>query len=250
MRFLIPLFLVAGSFGQLPLGGITASVAATPNSYTYVTSSATGASVSDAGGSTLVRLLNHNPTAGNLLVGCAIWEDLSATISSISDDVNGAWTKAGTQLNGAGTLNAYRGQCFYKLSATHTSTTPTLTLTLSRAVATFRAWDMAEYAPSGSGTAVVDGTVVYSNTASSGGVATITYGVTTGPTDLLYAGCIGVNTSCTAGTGYTARDDGTYNANTGGLQEDKLNVAAASSQTATFHDTTTDAVILGMLAFK
>jgi hypothetical protein len=146
---------------------------------------------------------------------------------------------------------------FYVPSAVSGSTT--VTLTISSSVA-FRAFECSEYSYTGT-IATLDGTPQYSNTPASGGVATISGLTTTNSSDLVFADCLGVDTTCSAGTGYTGRNDAnTLNAAsglfgnsffglTGQLLEDKVGVAAGA-QTATFGSgTTVENVILGLLAF-
>jgi len=139
----------------------------------------------------------------------------------------------------------------------------TVTLTIS-AANTAVGWEMAEYSYSGSisNCASADGTPVYSNTQASGSVATISGLTTTGSSDLLSVHCLGIDTVCTAGSGFTGRNDtatcaykGTtctvidrnYNTDFGALLEEKTNVAAGA-QTGTFGTGTTDNNILGMAA--
>jgi hypothetical protein len=146
---------------------------------------------------------------------------------------------------------------FYVPSAVSASTT--VTLTISSSVA-FRAFECGEYSYTGT-IATLDGTPQYSNTPASGGVATISGVTTTNSSDLVFADCLGVDTTCSAGTGYTGRNDAnTLNAAsglfgnsffglTGQLLEDKVGVAAGA-QTATFGSgTSVENVILGLLAF-
>jgi hypothetical protein len=146
---------------------------------------------------------------------------------------------------------------FYVPSAVNASTT--VTLTTSSAVQ-FRAFECAEYSYTGT-ISSPDGTPQYSTSPASGGVATISGLTTSNTSDLVFADCLGVDTTCTAGSGYTGRNDtNTYDvaggnfgnnfyASTGQLIEDKVGIAAGA-QSATFGTgTTTDNVILGLLAF-
>jgi hypothetical protein len=145
---------------------------------------------------------------------------------------------------------------FYVPAAASAATT--VTLTISSAVA-FRAFECSEY--SYSGTVALDGTPQYSTTRASSSVATVSGVTTSNASDLVFAGCLGVDTTCTAGTGYTGRNDtNAYDAaaktygnsfvgKTGQMMEDKVG-AAAGAQSATFRTgTTTDNVILGLVAF-
>ena len=138
-------------------------------------------------------------------------------------------------------------------------------LTISAAVH-FMFWEYAEYSYTGT-LSSLDGTPQYSNTAASGSVATISGLTTTGSSDLVFASCLGVTSTCSAGAGYTARndtnacEDGTsgncvggaaganLNTSIGSLLEEKTGVAAGA-QTATFATGgATDDVILGLVAF-
>ncbi len=227
-----------------------------PSNFAYVSGSVTGA-FSFSGSSTALGVaLHQNPGAGNLLVCAATWQSSTAT-ASMADPNNGSWTSAGTAKPGTGTLSGYRGQIFYAKAAIAASTT--VTLTISSAVV-FRSVECAEYSYTGTITAL-DGTPQYSTTRASGSVATISGLTTSNPSDLVFADCLGVDTICTAGSGYVGRDDtNAYDAaaktygngffsRTGQLIEDKAGVAAGA-QSATFRTgTTTDNVILGLLAF-
>ena len=146
---------------------------------------------------------------------------------------------------------------FYVRSTVNAATT--VTLTISAAVA-FRGFECAEY--SYTGTIVSsDGTPQYSTTPASGGIATVSGLTTSNASDLVFASCLGVDTTCTAGSGFTGRNDtntydagsNTFGANffnrTGQLIEDKVG-APSGAQTATFGTgTATDNVILGLVAF-
>jgi hypothetical protein len=175
----------------------------------------------------------------------------------MADPNNGAWTAVGSPKTGTGTLAGYRGQMFYTRSAVSAATT--VTLTMSSAVA-FRAFECGEYSYTGTISAL-DGTPQYSTTKAASSVATVSGLTTLTSGDLVVAGCVAVDTTCTAGTGYTGRDDtnafdagsntfgNSFVARTGQMIEDKAGVAAGA-QSATFHTgTATDNVILGLLAF-
>jgi hypothetical protein len=175
----------------------------------------------------------------------------------MSDPNNGTWKSVGSAKTGIGSLSPYRGQMFYVPSAVSASTT--VTLTTSSAVQ-FRAFECAEYSYSGTISAL-DGTPQYSTTPASGGVATISGLTTSNASDLVFVDCLGVDTTCTAGSGYTGlNDNNTYDVGsgsfgnsfwgiTGQMIEHKVGVAAGA-QSATFGTgTATDNVILGLLAF-
>ena len=228
-----------------------------PSNFAYITGSVTGV-INNGGtsGTTLSILLHQNPGAGHLLICAATWQSSTAS-ASMSDLNNGTWTAIGTARTGAGSLSGYRGQMFYVPSAVNAATT--VTLTTGSAVA-FRAFECAEYSYTGT-IATLDGTSQYSTTPASGGVATISGLNTSNSSDLVFSDCLGVDTSCTAGTGYTRLDDtNTYIANTGAtgqsfwgwtgqMIEYKVGVAAGA-QSATFGtQTSTDNVILGLVAF-
>jgi hypothetical protein len=220
----------------------------------YVTASVTG--VVDFGGDTGATLsvaLHQAPAAGHLVVCAATWQSATAT-AAMSDPNNGTWTPIGSPRTGAGSLSGYRGQMFYVPAAANAATT--VTLTLSTAVP-FRAFECAEY--SYTGTLALDGTPVYSTTPASAGVATVSGLTTTKANDLVFADCLGVDTKCTAGTGFTGLDDpnsifkdqattGSFFSGTGQLIEFKVGVAAGA-QSATFNTGTNDNVILGLVAF-
>jgi hypothetical protein len=146
---------------------------------------------------------------------------------------------------------------FYVPSAVSASTT--VTLTISSAVA-FRAFECAEYSYTGT-IATLDGAPQYSTTPSSGGVATVSGVTASNSSDLVFADCLGVDTTCAAGSGYTGLNDantfdagsGRFGTNfwglTGQLIEYKVGVAAGA-QSATFGTgTPAENVILGLVAF-
>jgi hypothetical protein len=227
------------------------------SNFAYISGSVTGVLNSSAGSSTTLSVLLHQtPGAGHLLICAATWESPTAT-ASMSDPNNGTWKAIGAAQTGTGSLGGYRGQMFYVPSAVNASTT--VTLTTSSAVM-FRAFECAEYSYSGT-ISSPDGTPQYSTTPAAGGVATIGGVTTSHSSDLLFADCLGVDTTCAAGSGYTGlNDNNTYEVGngdygnsfwgwTGQLMEYKVGVAAGA-QSATFGTgTTTDNVILGLLAF-
>ena len=226
-----------------------------PSNFAFV--SVTGAIDTRAGTSTTLSApLHQNPGAGHLLICAATWQS-STTTASMSDPNNGNWTAVGSAKTGVGDLSGYRGQMFYVPSAVSAPTT--VTLTISTAVA-FRAFECAEYSYTGT-LSTLDGTAQYSTTPAAGGTATISGLTTSGSSDLVFAACLGVDSTCAAGSSYTGRNDAsTYNAAAGGygynffsytgqLIADKVGVTAGA-QSATFKTgTNTDNVILGLLGF-
>ena len=226
------------------------------SNFAYVNGSVTGVINSGSGSSTTLSVpLHQNPGAGHLLVCAATWQASTAT-ASMSDPNNGTWTAIGAPKTGTGNLSSVRGQMFYVPSAVNASTNVTLTLSSS---AVFRAFECAEY--SYTGTLSLDGTPQYSTTPASGGVATISGLTTSNASALVFADCLGVDTTCAVGSGYIGRNDantydvssGTFGNNffggTGQLIEDKV-AAPAGAQSATFGTgTTSDNVILGLVAF-
>ncbi len=228
------------------------------SSYAYVAGSVTGAYNTGGSGTTLAVPLHLNPGAGHLLVCAATWQSSTAT-ATISDAGNGTWTAAGAAKSGINGMSGYRGQMFYVTSSVSAATT--VTLTISTAVG-FRAVECAEYSYTGGAIAALDGVPQYSTTRAAANIATVSGLTTTGATDLVVADCLGVDTTCTVGTGFTGRNDANaYDAGsgrfgndfygiTGQLLEDKVGVAAGA-QSATFRTgTATDNVILGLLAFR
>jgi hypothetical protein len=227
------------------------------SNFAYVAGSVSGVyNASGATSTTLSVALHQMPGAGHLLVCAATWQSSTAT-ATMSDANNGTWTAIGAAKTGVGSLSGYRGQMFYVASAVHATTT--VTLTSSSAVA-FRAFECAEYSYTGT-IGTVDGTPQYSTTAATGGLATVGGVGTSNSSDLVFADCLGVDTTCAAGSGYTGLNDantfdagaGSFGANfwnlTGQLIEYKVGVAAGA-QSATFGTgTTSDNVILGLVAF-
>jgi hypothetical protein len=228
------------------------------SNFAYVTGSVTGAIDSSSNSSTALSVLLHkNPGAGHLLVCAATWQSSTAT-ATMSDPNNGAWTAIGSAKTGVGGLGGFRGQFFYVPAAANASTTVTLTVSTSVA---FRGFECAEYSYTGA-IGSLDGTPQYSAApSSSGGVATVSGVTTINSSDLLFADCLGVETtSCSVGTGYLALNDASsYDANTQGhtanfgnwtgqIIEYKVGVAAGA-QSATFKTAASENVIIGLVAF-
>ena len=226
------------------------------SNFAYVAGSVTGVNNYGASsGTTLSVTLHQKPKAGDLLLCAATWESPTAT-ASMSDPNNGTWKTIGSAKPGIASLGDDSGQMFYVPSAVSASTT--VTLTMSSAVA-FRAFECAEY--SYSGTISLDGTPQYSTTPASGGVATISGLTTSNSNDLVIAACLGVTTTCSTGSGYTALDDtNTYDVTSGtfghsfvGLNGQMIQYkvgVAAGAQSSTFGTATpNDDMILGLLAF-
>lgn len=229
-----------------------------PSPFAFVTSSTTGCFNNATPATACVYAAHVTPGANHLLVLAAFWGNTSATMAC-SDATNGTWTAIGSPQNGAGALASYRGQMF-RVTAANAAITITCTMSGGN-TSIGLGWEMAEYSCTGTCN-TLDGTPQYSNTAAVAGVATISGLTTSNSSDLVFAGCPAVISACTVGAGYTSRNDtnacnydGTtcttganWASSTGGLIEDKVNVAAGA-QTATFGAGTTDAVILGLVAF-
>jgi len=176
----------------------------------------------------------------------------------MSGSNNGSLTPIGSPQTGVGTLATFRGQMFYK--ANIAGGAETITLTINNATST-QLWECGQYTYTGTLSAL-DGTPQYSTTAASGGVATISGLTTSNSSDMIWSGCLAVNTSCTAGSGYTGHNDTNacdfsgsscttgqnFLTNTGSLIEEKVNIAAGA-QSATFGTGATDDVILGLVGF-
>jgi len=226
------------------------------SNFAYVNGSVTGVFGNSASGSTLAVALHQNPGAGHLLICAATWESSTAT-ASVSAPNNGSWTPIGVAKAGTGSLTGFRGQMFYVPAASAASTT--VTMTIGSAVV-FRSLECAEYAYTGT-VAALDGTPQYSTTRASGGIATVSGVTTSNASDLVVADCLGVDTTCSGGSGYSVRNDtnaydfvsktfgNDFLARTGQMIEDRVGVAPGA-QSATFGTgTATDNVILGLSAF-
>jgi hypothetical protein len=232
--------------------------AAGDSSYTYRTSSVTGCYNDVGGGGTVCKIaLHQTPNAGDLLLCGAVWQSGSAT-ASLADTPNGTYTAIGSIQVGSGGTAGFSSQMFKVSSTANSAATPIMTVSGTVAFLDFQC---AEYIPSGTITA--DGSA-YSKTAASGGVATVGPISTGGATDLIFAVCMLVDTACSAGSGFTSHVDtsgfhctnalcttgGTATfADTGGLIEEKLNVASGSNS-ATFGMGATDNNMLGEAAFR
>jgi galactose oxidase-like protein/PKD domain-containing protein len=227
------------------------------SNFAYVNGSVTGVfNPSGSANATLSVGLHQNPGAGHLLLCAATWQSPTAT-AAMSDPNNGAWKAAGSAKPGTGSLTGYSGQIFYVPAAVSAPTT--VTMTISTAVV-FRSLECAEYSYTGS-ISSPDGTPQYSTVPASGGVATVGGLTTSNSNDLVFAACLGVDSTCAVGTGYTLHDDtnslnagngtlgNSFLAHTGQSIEEKVGVAAGA-QSATFKTgTNSDNVILGLLAF-
>ena len=224
--------------------------------FAYVAGSVTGVNNwGSTSGTTVSVALHQSPKAGDLLLCAANWQSGTAT-ASMSDPNNGTWKPIGSAKAGIATNAAFSGQMFYVPSAVSASTT--VTLTVNSPVA-FRAFECAEY--SYSGTIAFDGTPQYSTTPASKGVATISGLTTLNSSDLVFAACLGVTTTCTTGSGYTGLDDkNTFDVTSGsfgnsfvGLNGQMIQykiAATAGAQSATFGTgTANDDVTLGLVAF-
>ena len=227
-----------------------------PSAFAYVAGSVTGLYWVSGSFTTKSYALHLTPGAGHLLVAIADWASNTAT-ASISDPNNGIWTAIGSPKVGTGSLAGFSGQMFYVAAASNAATT--VSITISSAV-TFSMFEVAEYSYTGS-ISGTDGAPTYSNVTSVASVATINGSATSFGSDLLFAGCLGTDTKCTTGSGFTGHNDtnakdansGTtgndLQAITGSLLEEKTGVGAGS-QVATFGTAgATDNSTLGLVAF-
>jgi hypothetical protein len=225
------------------------------SNFAYVAGSVTGVNnFGSTSGTTLSVTLHQNPRAGDLLLCAANWQ-ASAT-ASMSDPNNGTWKAVGSATAGTGAETGITAQMFYVPSAVSASTTVTLTIS---SPAGFRAFECSEY--SYTGTISFDGTPQYSTTPASRGVAAISGLTTSNSSDLVFAACLAVDSTCTAASGYTLLDDpNTYDATSGSFGHSYVGLngqmiqykvgVAAGAQSATFGTgTATDSVILGLVAF-
>lgn len=249
----------------VPHRGTVASSVTGPSAFAHVASSTTGCYF--IGTATTCRYNLHvNPSAGNLGIVALSWQSGTAT-ASLSCTNNTSWTNVLSPKLGVGGEVGYAGQLFYIPSLAAGASPELCTVTISASVG-FASFQYDEYSYSGT-IAGTNGTPVYSTTAASGGVATISGLTTTHSSGLVYVACLGVVNTCSVGTGYTGRNDtnscrgGTgptlscdggstghdYNGEIGQMSEDKVGVAAGA-QSATFNTSgATDDVILGMVAF-
>jgi hypothetical protein len=277
-KFILPLILLLTlpTFGQKITGKVSISGkvgfggspggggAPAPSNFAYVAGSATGCYIL-VSATTCSYNLHVNPSAGNLGKVMVEWQSTTQTASfSCTNNTSSSWVAITPAKTGIGTNVGFSGEVFYIPSLAAGAGPETCALTISGAV-NFMFWEYVEYSYSGTLT-TTDGTPQYSNTAASGTTATISGLTTTGSSDLVLGDCIGVTSVCTAGTGYTGRNDtnacngGTsgncvgggaglnLNANIGALIEEKVNVAAGV-QTATFGTGNADDMIMALVAF-
>jgi hypothetical protein len=258
---ILALLITSSAFGQRAVfyGQNVAPSGTFPTGFAFIAGSATGCYVLSAS-TTCSYNLHVNPTAGHLGWIMAQWESNVGT-PTFSCTNNTSWTAIGSSVSDG----TFRGQMFYIASLAGGAAPENCTLTINTSV-NFLFWEYAEYSYSGT-LSSLDGTPQYLATTASGGIATINGLTTAGSSDLVIGACIGVATSCTAGAGYTARNDtnacqgGSGGGNCGGgttgqnlnsvigsLIEEKVNVGAGA-QTATFGTGTTDGVMLGLVAF-
>lgn len=212
--------------------------------FTYVAGSVTG-TIDSVGGASHGVTLNQTSGAGDLLIGEFLWDGLGT--GAVSDPSNGTWTPIGTVLTGTGSLSAFRGQFFYIAAAAAAKPLVTLTIT-GGSTPTFIAFEIVEYSYTG-GTLAIDGTPSYTNATAIAGVVTTGTVTTTGTSGVGVAAVFAVDSGAGALAPYTLRDDGTYNAGTGALLEDKTGINAGI-QVATMSAGTTDNTMLGLVAFK
>lgn len=229
-----------------------------PSNFAYVASSVTACFNAIGTNGKCVYALHQTPGSGHLLI-INVWWMSAVDTMTVTDPNNGTWTAIGSPKVGVSSLSTFRAQSFYVASAVASATT--VTATASTAVNT--GWQVEEYSYTGS-IAGTDGTAVYSNTAASGGTATITGSATTNTSDLIHVACLAIDNSCSVGSGYTARNDasgmcsyngttctatnGNYNTSTGSLDEDKVGFAPGTP-VGTFSTGTTDNFIGGLVAF-
>ena len=238
-----------------------------PTNFAYIASSVTGCYNVNPAKTSCAYNLHVNPTTGHLLVVSAIWKSTTATLT-FSCTNNTTWTAIGSQKVGTGTLAAYSSQSFY-IAAAVTGASPELCNSTISSAVDFIEWETAEYSYTGT-LSSLDGTPQYANVTSSGSVATISGLTTSGSSDLIFAACYGTDNSCSAGSGYTSRNDTnacasvgatptvscsggstghSINGVTGFLIEEKTGVAAGA-QTATFATGgATDNSTLGLIGF-
>lgn len=250
--------------GGLPMIGSTSPASGGggggASSFAFVAGSTTGCDLEQTlSVAACPYALHQTPGAGHLLVMFVTWSDPGTTTVSVTDPNNGSWTAIGSKVVATGSLAGFSSQNFMVLSAVSAPTTVTVQLST---VQVDLWWEATEYSYTGT-LSGVDGTAVLSQVTASSGVATQSGLTTSGASDLIWASCNNVDTSCTGGAGFNVRDDtsacihynGTSCTSTGSLigqvgltVEDKVNVAAGA-QTATFGTGTTDHAILGLVGF-
>lgn len=219
-------------------GPLAAAAAGGGNTFTYTTN---GGECTDT--ATFCVTGGFTASAGDSIIVGVLWASATNTLTC-SGSLNGSYTAIGSRKVGAGTLSGFSAQFFWIPS----SSAGTEAITCTSSGSQFLIIDAESYSHSGGGTPVLDGTPVYVNATASSSVATVGTVTTTSSSGLLYAGCFAVDSSCTAGSGFTGRDHG-FAAATGGLFQDK-NPITSGSQSATFGTGATDNTILGLVAIK
>jgi hypothetical protein len=263
-KLLITFFFATAAFGQgvpSPGPGTVGSKVAFPSGFAYVASSVTGCYFLVGNTDHCGTALNVNPASGQLWIVKVTWKSITAT-ATFGCTNNTSWTPVGSPVTSSD--NVFRGQLFWTIAVTGAS--PEICSPTISSLVMVLDWEAAAYTYTGT-ISSPDGTPVYTNTSASGTTATISGLTTSGSSDLLFAACIGVSGSCSAGTGYTGRNDtnaclsagnisdcagGTkghdFNGVIGELLEDKVNVAAGA-QSATFTTGNNDLFFGGLIAF-
>lgn len=203
--------------------------------FAFVQSKAVGGA--SPAGSTFVS----NNTPGSLLVAAVYWAGASETCT-VADDVNGAWTAAGSPQTGTGAVSGYRLQIFYLLSNAATGTAVTVTATVSTPGAdTGIAFH--EY----TGTSVaLDGTPAY-NTPTGADPVTSGSVTTTAAGAMLFLGAISAD-SCNGVSPFTEREHSSFANN---QTSDLLDAGSAGAKTGQSNPaSSSDDNIIGLVAFK
>jgi hypothetical protein len=163
----------------------------------------------------------NSNTAGDLIVAVAAWDNVSASISSITDTAGNAYVSAAGPVNWNGAAPTYRQQIFYAKNIKGRANT--VTATLNAASTSFFQLFIFEY--SGADT-ISPLDVTHSATSSSGTAIDSGSATTTYPNELIFGAGNSFNVTG-AGTGFVDRSE--FNTT---RMEDKF-VATASSYNAT-----------------
>jgi hypothetical protein len=226
-----------------------------PSNFAHIAGSTTGCYDLSTSRTNCAAPTHTNPVAGHARLISVTWHDsvntLTASVASSNGDVWASITPGKVFATSAG----FSVQNFSVFSSGGGA--DTITVTISSAT-TFISFLEDEYSYTGT-LSGFDGTPVLAGITPSGGVGTTPSVTTTNASDLLWATCPFASATCTAGAGWTARNDtnacqfdtGTcvngndYNGTLGQLNEDKVGVAAGT-YTATFASSGT-ADVLGLV---
>jgi hypothetical protein len=234
-----------------------------PSNFAYTAGSATACEIDSSGSATCIYALHTNPSAGNLLICHGWWHNSGSQTATMSSTKNGTFVALTSPVTDTfPVVGSITSETFQVANTVSGADTVTLTVSSST---TIGGWECALYSHSGGPLppTYTNGTPISGTVTSSGTIATIGTVTTTNPSGLIVVHCPAVTSTCSAGSGFTGRNDTAaclwhisgcsatnrnYNSDVGALIEDKFN-ASPGSQSATFTTGSGDTVQYGMVAY-